>query len=319
MTTATTLRGRDFLSSADLSSAELFALLDLADDMKRRREAGERPAAGSPLLGRTVALLFDKPSLRTRASFEVGTVWLGGHAVDLSGGGVGLGTRESVADVARVVDRLFDAVVVRTHAHRAIEEFAAVTRLPVVNALTDAEHPCQALADLQTVRERYGRLEGVVLAFVGDGNNVFSSLALLGALAGMEIRLAHPEGYGPRPAVVERARSLAASTGGRIVIGGDPRAAVAGADVIYTDAWTSMGQEAETAVRRTAFRGFSIDDRLLAAAPDHAVVMHCLPAHRGEEIADDVMDGPRSVVFQQAENRLHVQVALLASILGGRA
>lgn len=317
MTTVGALHGRDFLGGAAISSAELTALLDDADALKAARIAGERPFP-APLEGRAVALLFDRPSLRTRASFEVGTRWLGGHSVDLSGGGVGLGTRESVADVARVLDRLFDAIVVRTPSGRAVAELAERSGVPVINALTDDEHPCQALADLMTIRERFGRLDGVVLAFVGDGNNVFHSLALLGALAGMEVRIAHPAGYGPRDDVLERARELGGATGARIVVGEDPRRIVAGASVLYTDAWASMGQEAERDVRRRDFRGYSIDAGLLAAAPADAVVMHCLPAHRGEEIADEVIDGPRSVVFDQAENRLHAQNALLAAILGPR-
>ena len=318
MTTVASLRARDFLGSADLTSAELTALLDDAIALKALRAAGARPEPG-PLDGRSVALLFDKPSLRTRASFEVGIVWLGGHSVDLSGGGVGLGTRESVPDVGRVIDRLFDAIVVRTAAHASVETLAAWCRAPIVNALTDLEHPCQALADLLTIRERLGRLEGVVLAFVGDGNNVYHSLALAGALAGMEVRLAHPAGYGPDEAILERARAIAVTTGGRIVVERDPRVVAQGAHVLYTDAWTSMGQEAETERRRVAFGAYRIDDALLAVAPAEAFVMHCLPAHRGEEISDAVMDGPRSAVFDQAENRLHVQVALLSSILGAGA
>ena len=318
MTTVGTLHGRDFLGGAAISAAELAGLLDDATALKAARASGERPSP-APLEGRAVALLFDRPSLRTRASFEVGTRWLGGHSVDLSGGGIGLGTRESVADVARVLDRLFDAIVVRTPSGRAVAELAERSRVPVINGLTDDEHPCQVLADLMTIRERFGRLEGVVLAFVGDGNNVFNSLALLGALAGMEVRIAHPPGYGPRDEILERARELGRATGARLVVGADPREIVAGASVLYTDAWASMGQEAERDVRRRDFRGYSIDPGLLAAAPADAVVMHCLPAHRGEEIADEVIDGPRSVVFDQAENRLHAQNALLAAILGPRA
>jgi ornithine carbamoyltransferase len=308
------LRGRDLLSIADLSRAELEAVLDRAAALKAEYRALRRhPSA--PLAGRTLAMLFEKPSLRTRVTFEAGMSQLGGHAVHLGPGDVGLGVRESVTDVARNLDRWVDAITIRTFAHAIVEELAAEAAIPVVNALTDHEHPCQALADLLTLREQFGRLDGLVVAFVGDGNNVFHSLALAGATAGMEIRIAHPDGYGPDPAVVGQAGRLAGEHGGGLRLGDDPRAAVRGANAVYTDTWTSMGQEAEVAERRLAFRGFTVDDGLMDAAGPGAVVMHCLPAHRGEEITSEVLDGPRSIVLDQAENRLHVQKAWLVEAL----
>jgi ornithine carbamoyltransferase len=245
---------------------------------------------------------------------------MGGHAIYLTHDVV-LGARESVRDVARNLDRFVDAIVVRTGPHEVALELAAQATIPVINGLTLREHPCQALADVFTMRERFGRLEGLVVAFVGDGNNVYHSLALLGAALGMEIRLAHPAGYAPNERLVARARELASASGGRLTFGHDPVAAVRGAAVVYTDAWTSMGQEAETEERRDAFAGFTLDDALLDAAGPDAVAMHCLPAHRGEEITSSVMDGPRSLIWEQSENRLHVQKGLLAEILAetGRA
>jgi ornithine carbamoyltransferase len=310
------VRGRDLLSASDLSVAEVELVFDRAAELKTEFRATRRHAV-QPLAGRTLAMLFQKPSLRTRVTFEAGMTQLGGHAVHLSTADVGTGTRESVADVARNLDRWVDGIVVRTFAHAIAEELAGAAAIPVINALTDLEHPCQALADLFTLRERFGSLDGLVLAFVGDGNNVFHSLALLGARLGLEVRLAHPAGHGPDPTIVERARAIAGGPG-RVVLGDDPRSAVRGADVVYTDVWTSMGQEAEAERRRTEFAAFRVDARLLSSAGPSTLVMHCLPAHRDEEIASDVLDGPRSIVLDQAENRLHVQKGFLAESLGGR-
>jgi ornithine carbamoyltransferase len=310
------LRGRDLLSAGDLSLSEVELVFERAAELKAEFRATRRHA-DQPLAGRTLAMLFQKPSLRTRVTFEAGMTQLGGHAVHLATSDVGLGTRESVPDVARNLDRWVDGIMVRTFGHAIAEEIAAAASIPVINALTDLEHPCQALADLFTLRERFGKLDGIVLAFVGDGNNVFHSLAILGARLGLEVRLAHPPGHGPDLAVIERARSAAGGSG-RVVLGEDPVAAVRGADVVYTDAWASMGQETEASRRRTEFAGFQVDDRLLSAAGPATLVMHCLPAHRGEEITSDVLDGPRSVVLEQAENRLHVQKGFLAESLGGR-
>ena len=260
-------------------------------------------------------MLFQKPSLRTRVTFEAGMNQLGGHAIYLTEDVV-MGARESVRDVARNLERFVDAIVARTGPHEVVTELAAQSSVPVINGLTLREHPCQALADVFTIRERFGDVRGRVLAFVGDGNNVYHSLALLGAMLGMEVRLAHPADYGPNPRIVERAEAMAAATGGRLAFGRDPAEVVRGADVVYTDAWTSMGQEAEAEARRDAFAAYRVDDALLDAAGPDAVAMHCLPAHRGEEITSAVMDGPRSIIWDQSENRLHVQKALLVEVLG---
>ena len=314
----TSLRGRDLLSVADLSRDEVERLFARAADLKAE-DRGRRDHGGpvtTPLAGRTLAMLFQKPSLRTRVTFEAGMNQLGGHAIYLTEDVV-MGARESVRDVARNLERFVDAIVARTGPHEVVVELAAQASIPVINGLTLREHPCQALADLFTLQERYGNLEGRVLAFVGDGNNVYHSLALLGAMLGMEVRLAHPADYAPNPRIVERARELAAANRGRLVFGDDPTAIVRGADAVYTDAWTSMGQEVETEARRDAFTRYRVDEALMDAAGPDAVAMHCLPAHRGEEITSAVMDGPRSIIWEQSENRLHVQKALLAEVLAG--
>jgi ornithine carbamoyltransferase len=308
------LRGRDFVSAADLAADDVEVLFARAAELKAEY-AVERRHASPPLARRTLAMLFQKPSLRTRVTFEAGMTQLGGHAIYLTEGIV-LGGRESVGDVARNLERFVDGIMARTGPHEVVAELAARASIPVINGLTIREHPCQALADLFTIRERLGSLRGVPLAFVGDGNNVYHSLALLGATMGMEIRLAHPAGYGPNERIVARARALAVAGGGRLVFDHDPHAVVAGAAIVYTDAWTSMGQEAEAEERRDAFAPYQVNEDLLAGAPD-ALVMHCLPAHRGEEITSDVMDGPRSIIFEQSENRLHAQKALLAEVLAG--
>jgi ornithine carbamoyltransferase len=302
------------LSVADLSAAEALRVFDTAAELKEEFSATHRHAK-LPLPGRTLAMLFQKPSLRTRVTFEAGMAQLGGHAIYLTHDVV-LGARESVRDVARNLERFVDAIVVRTGPHEVAVELATQAGIPVINGLTLREHPCQALADVFTMRERFGRLEGLVVAFVGDGNNVYHSLALLGAALGMEIRLAHPAGYAPNDRIVARAKELAAASGGRLIFGHEPAEAVRGAAVVYTDAWTSMGQEAETEERRDAFAVFRVDDALLDAAGPDALVMHCLPAHRGEEITSAVMDGPRSLIWDQSENRLHVQKGLLVEVLG---
>ena len=308
----TSLRGRDLLSVADLTRDEVLRLFDHAAALKLE----PRPSAGgaAPLAGRTLAMLFQRPSLRTRVTFEAGMNQLGGHAVYLTEDVV-MGARESVRDVARNLERFVDAIVARTGPHEVVVELAAQASIPVINGLTLREHPCQALADLFTIRERFGRFDGLVLAFVGDGNNVYHSLALLGATLGVEVRLAHPPQYAPNPRIVEAARALAGSHGGKLVFGEDPAEIVRGAAVVYTDAWTSMGQEAEAEARRDAFARYRVDDALLEAAGPDAVAMHCLPAHRGEEITSAVMDGPRSIIWDQSENRLHVQKALLVEVL----
>ena len=312
---AAPLRGRDFVSVGDLSRAELDRVFARSRALKAEYLALGRHM-DPPLLGRTLVMLFEHPSLRTRVTFEAGMTQLGGHGIYLAAADVGLGQRETVSDVARNLDRFVNGIMARVAAHDVVEELAARTAISVINALTSREHPCQTLADLLTLRERFGDLDGLVVAFIGDGNNVFHSLALAGAAFGMEIRLAHPAGYAPDPAGMKRARSIAATTGGRIVVGSDPREIARGAAVLYTDSWISMGQEAETVARRAAFAGYRLDEDLLAVAGPDALAMHCLPAHRGEEITDDVMDGPRSLVWEQSENRLHAQKGLLAELLG---
>ncbi len=307
------LRGRDFLSAADLSAPEVRALFVRAAALKAEFRATRRHA-DPPLVGRTLAMLFQRPSLRTRVTFDAGMAQLGGHAIYLTHDTV-LGAREAVRDVARNLDRFVDGIVARTGPHEVVAELAAQATIPVINGLTLREHPCQALADLFTIGERFGDTRGLVLAFVGDGNNVYHSLALLGAALGLEVRLAHPPGYAPNAKIVARARELAAETGGSLAFGTEPAEVVRGAAIVYTDAWTSMGQEAETEERRDAFARYQVNARLLDAAGPDALVMHCLPAHRGEEITSEVMDGPRSLILDQSENRLHVQKALLAEVL----
>jgi ornithine carbamoyltransferase len=318
MSAATTsLRGRDLLSAADLSPDEVGRIFERAVGLKAEFRASRRHAE-QPLAGRTIALLFQRPSLRTRVTFEAGMAQLGGHGVYLTHDTV-LGARESVRDVARNLDRVVDGIVARTGPHEVVTELAAQSSIPVINGLTLREHPCQALADLFTIRERFGRLRGLTLAFVGDGNNVYHSLALLGSAMGVHVRLAHPPGYEPNARIVERARELGRSGGGELAFTHDPRDAVSGVDVVYTDAWTSMGQEAEAEERRDAFAPYQVNEALLEAAGPTAQVMHCLPAHRGEEITSDVLDGTRSLVLEQSENRLHVQKALLVELLEGAA
>jgi ornithine carbamoyltransferase len=317
MTTAVSVLGRDLLSVGDLTAPEVEGILERAAMLKAEFRATRRHVRPS-LAGRTLAMLFQRPSLRTRVTFEAGMTQLGGHAIYLTNDVV-LGARESVRDVARNLDRSVDGIVVRTGPHEVVVELAAQASIPVVNGLTLREHPCQALADLFTIRERFGRLDGLVLAFVGDGNNVYHSLSLAGSLFGMEVRLAHPPGYAPNQRIVATARALAAASGGRLVFSDDPVEVVRGAAVVYTDAWTSMGQEAETEERRDAFAAYQVNASLLRAAGPDALVMHCLPAHRGEEITDEVMDGPRSLVWEQSENRLHAQKALLVGLLAGDA
>lgn len=299
-----------FLAIADVPAEQIVRLLDRAVELKRTRRS---PA--QPLRGRSLVQIFEKPSLRTRLSFDIAMAELGGHSSYLSPAEVGLGRRESVADVARVVARMVDAVVLRTYSHETVEEFARHSAIPVVNGLSDLEHPCQALADVLTVRERKG-LRGVRAAYVGDGNNVAHSFMLCAAKAGLSLRVASPSGYEPQPRFIELAQSAARTSGAKIEIGNDPLAAVEGADVVYTDVWTSMGQEAEYERRRRAFAGFQVNAALLARAKPDAIVMHDLPAHRGEEVTDDVIDGPQSAVFEQAENRLHAQKAVLCWLLG---
>ncbi len=309
---------RHLLSVDDVTGDELLGLLDRADELKAERAArlrAQESLVGDELRGRSVALLFEKPSLRTRASFEVGVHELGGKALPMWDSEVGLGRRETIEDTGAVLGRYVHAIVIRTFGQDDLERLAAAAGVPVVNALTDHEHPCQALADLQTFREVHGGFDGRVLTYIGDGNNVAHSLLLAGAKAGLSIRIAHPEGYGPDESVVARAQQLAAQTGAEVTTTTDPRAASEGAHALYTDVWASMGQESEAAERARRFAPFQLTPALLSAAADDAVVLHCLPAHRGEEIAAEVIDSDRARIFDQAENRLHAQKALLATLL----
>jgi ornithine carbamoyltransferase len=301
---------RHFLVDDDLTALEQAAVLDEADRMKKDR-FGTRPLTGP----RSIAVVFEKPSTRTRLSFEIGIAELGGHPVVLDARSTQLGRGETIEDTARVMSRYVDAIVIRTFGQDRIEALAAASGVPVVNALTDYAHPCQALADLQTIREHKGTLAGLTLAYLGDGNNMAHSLLLAGAIAGMNVQVGAPSGFEPMASATARATELAAVSGGSVTVTSDPLAAAAGADVLYTDVWASMGQEDEAASRLAPFRPYAITDDLVAAAASDVVVMHCLPAHRGEEIAASVIDGPKSIVFDQAENRLHAQKALLAFVL----
>ena len=301
---------RHFLADDDLSPAEQAEVLDLALRLKADRFA-ERPLAGP----RAVAVLFDKPSTRTRVSFSTGIAELGGYPLVLEAAGSQLGRGETEEDTARVLERQVAAIVWRTFAQERLERVAAVSRVPVVNALTDAFHPCQILADLLTVRERRGSLAGATLAYLGDGaNNMAHSYALGGAVAGMHVRIGAPASASPDPAVVERARAVAATTGGSVEVTDDPAAAAGGADVLATDTWVSMGQE-DDPVRAAAFAPYALDEAAVARAAADVVVLHCLPAYRGKEIAAAVLDGPHSAVWDEAENRLHAQKALLVWLL----
>ena len=306
------LQSKDFLSILDLTPEELERLLGLAAAMKRDRAAGRTGAL--PLSGKHLAMLFQKPSLRTRTTFAIAVRELGGEVIE-SAADVAFSGRESIDDVARSLDRWVSGAIIRTFAQEQLARFAgAAPNLHVVNALTDEEHPCQALADLMTLRERLGSLVGRTLVYVGDGNNVAASLAHAGAMLGLNVRVASPKGY-ELPAAVALAARRVARHGATVTVTHDPRKAVAGADAVYTDAWASMGQEKEAKQRLRAFRGFQVNDALMSAAGSQAWFMHCLPAHRGLEVTDGVMDSPASVVFDQAENRLHAQKALLALLI----
>jgi ornithine carbamoyltransferase len=301
---------RHLLSAGDLTRDDVQRLFRVAAELKQRLKRGRHSTA---LAGRTLALIFEKPSLRTRVTFEVGIVQLGGRAVYLSSSEIGMGSRESVPDVARNLSRWVDGIVARVYSHATVEGLARHATIPVFNGLSDLEHPCQAVADFFTLWERGVDLQATRLAWIGDGNNVCHSLMLLGALVGCRMVIACPEGHDPDPRVERRAREL----GGDITLTRDPMEAARGADVLYTDVWISMGQEAEREERLETFSRYQLSEPLVAAAKPSALVMHCLPAHRGEEITDSVLDGPRSIVLDQAENRLHAQKAIVLDTLGG--
>jgi len=305
---------RDFLTLDDVTKAELETLLQSAARLKGYLKRG---VPHRFLEGRTLGMIFKKPSSRTRVSFEVGMLQLGGHAVFLNNQELGLGVRESVADIGRLFSRYLDGIVIRTFAHEEVEELARYATIPVINGLTDLHHPCQILADLFTIQEKLGCCEGVKVAWVGDGNNVANSWLQGASKMGMHLALACPRGYWPAPAIIRKAQEDAAASGGSVEVLEDPLQAVKAADIIYTDVWVSMGQEAERRWRLEVFQPYQVNQALLAAAKPTTLVMHCLPAHRGEEITADVIDGPRSIVFDHAENRLHGQKAILQFLLGG--
>jgi ornithine carbamoyltransferase len=309
---------KDFLSVLDFEPADLERCLDLSSVIKADRSLGRLAPAANALEGRHVALLFEKASLRTRTTFEIAVRELGGHVINLHPDAA-LGDREPVADVARNLERWVDAVVIRTFSQQLLREFAAAApRLHVINALSDDEHPCQVLADFLTLRERWGTLRGRTLAFVGDGNNVAVSLVHAAAMLGVHLHVASPEGYQLPHAAVQQA-TVAAFGGARLRLFSEAADAVAGADAVYTDTWTSMGQESEADVRRQVFAPYQVNESLMSLAKPGALFMHCLPAHRGEEVTHDVIESATSIVFEQAENRLHCQKALLVMLFGGTA
>ena len=304
------LSGRDLLSSSDLNGEQTQALLQLAADLKAGRSSID-------LGGKTLGLIFSKASTRTRVSFSVAMARLGGQTIDLNPQVSQVGRGEPVADTARVLSRYVDALAIRTFAQDELEEYAHWATIPVINALTDLEHPCQALADYLTLQEAFGAVEGLTLSYVGDGNNVAHSLMLCGALLGVNVRIGCPVGFEPDAAVLDQSRRLAAARGSEVVVLHEPVAAVRGAHALYTDVWASMGQEEEKAERQRAFAGWCLNEELVAEADPSAIVLHCLPAYRGLEISAGAMEGSSSRIFDQAENRLHAQQALLAALLGG--
>ncbi|MGP9075693.1 ornithine carbamoyltransferase [Geobacillus thermodenitrificans] len=312
MNTVMSLKGRDFLTLLDFSTEEIFDLLALAGDLKAKQKAG---MPYTPLAGKTMAMIFEKPSTRTRVSFEVGMIQLGGSALYLNSNDLQLGRGETIADTARVLSQYVDVIMIRTFAHQKVEELAEYASIPVINGLTDDDHPCQALADLLTIYEVKKTFQGIKLAYVGDGNNVANALLAAAAKVGMDVAIACPPGYEPKAAYVEAARQIGEKTGATVTVTHDPLEAVAGADAIYTDVWTSMGQESESDERLQVFQSYQVNEALVKAAKPDYIFLHCLPAHRGEEVTAGVMDGPNSMVFEQAGNRLHAQKAILVSVL----
>lgn len=301
---------KDLISIKDLESDEIFAILDLAAKTK-----SDRTAYASSLKGKSIALIFQKPSNRTRVSFEIGIEQLGGHAIYLGPGEIDMGIRESVKDVARVLSRYIDCIVARTNKHTDMEELARDAAVPVINGLSDKTHPCQALCDIFTIREKLGTFKGITLAYVGDGNNVLNSLMAAAAKVGLNMKIATPKGYEPDKDVAKRAMGYARAFGSGIEILSSPSDAVKDADIVYTDVWVSMGQEKEAEKREKVFKDFQVNDNLMKSAKKNCLIMHCLPAHRGQEIADSVIDSKNSIVYDQAENRMHVEKAILLKLL----
>jgi ornithine carbamoyltransferase len=306
------LKGRDFLELDAFTPEEIRYLIDLAIDIKTKHKNGE---VYQPLKGKSLGMIFEKSSTRTRVSFEVGIFQLGGQGLFLSKSDIQMGRGETIHDTAQTLSRFLDGIMIRTYGHNIVEELAEAASIPVINGLTDLAHPCQVLADYQTVLEKKGRLAGIKVAYIGDGNNMVHSLMIGAAKLGMHMSVASPVGYQPDPAVVEKTLAIAAETGSEIVITNDPREAIVDADVVYTDVWASMGFEAEQKEREQAFADYQVNEALVALAKPDYLFMHCLPAHRGEEVSAGVIDGPNSVVFDEAENRLHAQKAIMAAIM----
>ncbi len=304
---------KDLVSISDLKNNEFMDILAEATRLKKEGEKVEREA---PLKGKVLAMIFEKPSLRTRVTFQTGIYELGGMGIYLSPSDIKIGERESIPDVAKNLSRWVHCIMARTFAHSTITGLAENASVPVINGLSDLEHPCQILADFQTVYEKKGRLEGIKLAYIGDGNNVSHSLLLASGLMGVDIRVAHPKGYGPDEEIVKTSKALASTSGGSILITNDPVKAVKNVDVIYTDVWASMGQKDEAEERRKVFAPFQVNEKLAGHADANFIFMHCLPAVRGEEVSTGVIDGPHSVVFDEAENRLHAQKALMVKLMG---
>ena len=307
------LSGRDFIELTDYTTEEIHYMIDLAIELKRKQKNGEEY---QPLKGKTVGLIFEKSSTRTRVSFEVGTYQLGGHALFLSKNDIQLGRGETIADTAGVMSRYLDGIMIRTFGHDKVVDLARYATVPVINGLSDLAHPCQVLADYQTLFEHKGTLKGLKLAYIGDGNNMAHSLMIGGAKLGVHVSVASPEGYEPDPQIVADAQEIAKATGAVIEVVRDPKAAVQDADAIYTDVWASMGFDAEQKAREAAFRDYQVNEQLARHAKPDYVFMHCLPAHRGEEVSEGVIDGEHSIIFDQAENRLHAQKALMAALMG---
>ena len=306
------LKGRDFLTLKDFTRQEIEEMVNLGIDLKAKQKAG----IPTPILeGKTLGMIFQKSSTRTRVSFEVGMYQLGGSALFLSTNDLQIGRGEPIKDTARVLSRYLDGIMIRTYSHADVEELAAYADIPVINGLTDDYHPTQVIADLITIQEHKGKLAGIKFAYVGDGNNMTHSLMIGCAKVGMDVTVACPDGYMPNLEVVALAQGYAAESGGSVTVMHDPKEAVKGVDVIYTDTWASMGQEAEKEIRKKAFAGYQVDDALMALAKPDAIFMHCLPAYRGMEVTDEVMESAQSVVFDEAENRLHAHKAIMASVM----
>lgn len=302
---------KDLISIEELETKSIFEILDLAKEIK-----GDKVKYADSLKGKSIGLIFQKPSNRTRVSFEIGMVQLGGHAAYLGPNEIDMGKRESVKDVAAVLSRYLDGIVARTYKHDDVKELAKYATVPVINGLSDRAHPCQALGDIFTIREKFGSLKGIALSYIGDGNNVLNSLMSAAAKAGLNMNIATPRGYEPSKELVEIAKAFAKTSGSKLEFSNDPKQAAEGADIIYTDVWVSMGQESQAKKRMKAFKSFQINDYLLNLAKGKCLVMHCLPAHRGHEITDSVIDSKNSIIYDQAENRMHVQKAILLMLLG---